>query len=233
MSKTKQGQRKTGMDNYPTPEWAIERFLEEWEDLPHVGTRWLEPAVGDGVIPEVVSRFKKGIDWTTCDIRETSPAIRRLGLDVDHHVGDFFLEPVFRPENGYRWDVAIMNPPFRLTLEFVQRCLELAPVVIMMQRINYLGTEARNEWFRGNLPDLYVLPNRISFTGDGNTDSVENAWHLWGPHPKVGVSELHLLKDTPLEIRKQGRRRVIAARNEFDVMLDALFDTDEEWSHAS
>lgn len=232
MSSTRQGARKSGADNYPTPEWAIARFLEEWPGIATIGPRWLEPAVGDGVIPEVVGKHRKGIDWTTCDIRDTSPALRRLGLSPDHHVGDFFQLPAFRPDSGNRWDCAILNPPFRLTMEFIARCLELVPVVVVMQRVTYLGTDDRNEWFRGNLPDLYVIPNRVSYTGDGKTDSVENAWHVWGPHPSVGVSELHLLKTTPLSERKRGRRRVVRARDEMENALDALFGeatTGDDW----
>lgn len=224
MSSTRQGARKTGADNYPTPDWCIRRFLEEWDDLDKVGKRWLEPAVGDGIIPEIVDKAIPGIEWTTCDIRDTSPALRRVGLDYNHHVGDFFQLPTFSVESGNRWDVAILNPPFRLTLEFIQRCLMLARVVVVMQRINYLGTEDRNAWFRGNMPDLYVIPNRVSFTGNGKADSVENAWHVWGPHRSVDVGELRLLKNTPLKERKKSRRRIIRARDDVEVTLDALFD---------
>jgi len=229
MSSTRKGARKSGADNYPTPEWAIARFLEEWQGIEDVGPRWLEPAVGDGVIAELVDRYRKGIEWTTCDIRDTTPALKRLGLGHDHHVGDFFDLPAFDPDAGNRWDCAIFNPPFRLTMEFIQRCLKLAPVVVAMQRVNYLGTADRNEWFRDNLPDVYVIPDRVSYTGDGSTDSVENAWHVWGPHPKVAVSELHLLKTTPLEERRRGRRRIVRSRDEKEVALDALFESATDW----
>lgn len=232
MTRTTQGGRNTGNDNYPTPVWPIERFLEEWDHLEDVGSRWLDPCVGDGVIPEVVSRFREGIDWTTVDIRDTRPALRERLLGEDHHIGDFLQLPPFDPASGNRWDCVILNPPFRLTMEFIQRCLELAPVVIVMQRMNYIGTKDRNEWFRDNLPDLYVIPDRVSFTGNGQSDSVEHAWHVWGPHPNVGVSELHLLEKTPAEVRKRGRRRIVRARDSLEVALDSLLEgavTGDEW----
>ena len=230
MSSTTQGGRETGADNYPTPEWAIKRFLEAWSGIGEIGNRWLEPAVGDGVITETVDKYVKGIEWTTCDIRDTSPSLRRLGLD-DHHTGDFFRLPEFQPGARPKWDCAILNPPFRLTMEFIVRCLALDQVVPVMQLMSYMGTEDRNAWFVDHMPDLYVIPNRVSYTGDGKTDSVESAWHVWGPHPHVGVSELRLLNDTPLAERKRGRRRVVRARDEMETALDALMDesADDNW----
>lgn len=236
MSKTRRGQRKTGADNYPTPEWAIKRFLEEWEDLHRVGPRWIEPCAGDGVIVDVVNHFRSGIDWTAVELRDTTPALHRVGLRPDQiRIGDFFalfpgrlpgkthtaLSRALAPDQPF--DVAILNPPFRLTMAFILRCFEIARTVVVMQRVNYLGSEDRNEWFRANIPDLYVLPNRVSFTGDGKADGLEHAWHTWGPHPRVGVGELRLLKATPLEERKLSYRRIVVARDETAVTLDALF----------
>ena len=235
MSSTRQGRRTVGADNYPTPPWVIERFLEQWPDLKEVGPRWLEPAVGDGVIVETVNRFRAGIDWTVCDIRDTSHYLRyQAGIPSKaYRHGDFFELPEFEPptETGMtidgrppqRWDVAILNPPFRLAMPFIRRCMKLATVVVVLQRINYMGSEERNQWFRAHVPDLYVLPNRVSFTGDGNGDSLEHAWHVWGPHPSTGVGELRLLPHTPKEERARGRRRIVHARDERRVALDALF----------
>ena len=225
MSSTRKKKRDGSADNYPTPEWGIERFLEEWKDIHNVGKRWLEAGVGDGSILEVCDRFRPGIDWTTVDIRDTTPALLDLGLTLEQiNIGSFFDLPLFDPESGNRWDVVIMNPPFRLTMAFLLRAWALAPVVVLFQSINFSGSKNRNPIMIQNVPDLYLLPDRVSHTGDGQTDSVYSGWHVWGPHPKVTVGEYRILKHTPIEIRKRQRVRVVKARDELLVGLDALFE---------
>lgn len=225
MSATRRGGRKSGADNYPTPEWPIERFLEEWDLLHEVGDRWIEPCAGDGVIIDVVNRFRPGLDWTACEIREsTRPALRRI-LGKSPMIGDFLEKfPIPANGNGKRFDVAIMNPPFRLTLAFILRCLRIADVVVCLQRMNYCGTSERNEFFRANMPDLDVVPNRISFTGEGKADACEHAWHVWTPE-SVGETRgmIRVLADTPKEARKAANRRVTIARNDRETILDNLF----------
>lgn len=225
MSSTRKKKRNGSADNYPTPEWATERFLEEWKDLHSVGNRWLEPSVGDGSILEVCDRFRSGIEWETCDIRDTRPKLRDLGIgDRQTHVGSFFELPVFDPGAGRQWDVVIMNPPFRFTIPFLVRAWELAPVVVLFQSINFGGSKDRNELLRTRVPDLYLLPDRVSHTGDGKTDSVYPGWHVWGPHPPVTAGEFRILNHTPLSIRKRGRRRIVRARDELTVGIAALFE---------
>lgn len=227
MSRTRQGRRTSGADNYPTPAWAVRRFLDEWAALHEVGTRWLDPCVGDGIIPATANVYREGIEWTLADIRDTSAALVRRELirrPEDLHVGSFFDLPAFEPGDEPRWDVAILNPPFRLALEFIERCLALCRYTVVLQRINYCGSEDRNAFFRGRMPDLDVIPNRISFTGTGKTDSVENAWHVWGPDSDDGIGIVRVLALTPLAERKEDRRRILAARDEVEVTLDALFN---------
>jgi hypothetical protein len=50
----------------------------------------------------------------------------------------------------------------------------------MLLRLSYLEpTEDRGAWLNSHPPtDLIVLP-RISFTGNGKTDSVTCAWIVW------------------------------------------------------
>ncbi len=225
MSSTRKRKRNGSADNYPTPEWASERFLEVWKDLTNVGNRWLEAGVGDGSILEVCDRFRPGIEWTTVDIRDTKPALFDLGLEEEQiHVGSFFDLPMFDPESGNRWDVVIMNPPFRLTIAFLRRAWALADVVVLFQSINFCGSKDRNPLLVENVPDLYLLPDRVSHTGDGSTDSVYSGWHVWGPHPAATAGDFRLLKHTPLSVRKAQRVRVNRARDELTVGIDALFE---------
>lgn len=40
---------------------------------------------------------------------------------------------------------------------------------------------------RSHTPDIYVLPNRPSFSGKG-TDSIEYAWFVWRKENKYGMA---------------------------------------------
>lgn len=226
MTATRRGRRSSGADNYPTPEWTIERFMEEWDDLHLVGNRWLEPCAGDGVIIDVVNRFRPGIDWTAVEIRESTRNRLEKATGKAPHVADFLgLEDWAEPfrYDGPQFDVAIMNPPFRLTMEFILRCLQLAKVVVCLQRMNYCGTGERNEFFRSNMPNLYVVPDRVSFTGDGNADACEHAWHVWGPDTAETHGLIRVLALTSKEARKSSRRRIVTARSDVHTFLDELF----------
>lgn len=227
MSATRRKKKDVDADNYPTETWAVDRFLEEWKDLLNVGPRWLEPAVGDGVLIDRVNNARSGIEWTACDIRDTSPALAKVGLAPgDIHIGNFFELPEFQVDGNIRYDVVMMNPPFYLTVDFVARCLRIAKVVIMFQSLNFSGSQDRNKWIRANTPDVYTLPDRTCHTGDGKSDSVYPAWHVWGPHPPVQVGEYRVLDHTPLAVRRRARARIVQARDEVALVLDSLFSVE-------
>lgn len=106
------------------------------------------------------------------------------------------------------FDVAIMNPPFLLTMAFLMRCLELADIVVMLQRQNFIGGKKRNRWVRANHPDFYMLPDRISFSGDGSTDAIGHGWYTWEDRDAEGAGIFRLLEHTPTAERKADRPRI-------------------------
>jgi hypothetical protein len=103
-----------------------------------------------------------------------------------------------------------MNPPFRLAIEFIEACLKLAPVVACLLRLNFLGSDERNEFFRKNAPSVFVIPNRVSFISPeikpGSVDSIEYAWMVWGPNEPV----LRVLRALPKHLRKPSAEFVLA-----------------------
>jgi hypothetical protein len=123
--------------------------------------------------------------WTTFDIRRTGYA---------DYVGDFLaLTPPLNPD----FDVVITNPPYNQALEFVRASLRWGKVVVMLLRLNWIASQKRHAFVREHPPDVYVLPNRPSFTGKG-TDSIEYAWFVWGQ----GGGRIDVLGLTPLEERR-------------------------------
>lgn len=162
---------------YPTPRPAIDALItSRIVTLP--GGAWIDPCAGDGAIPEAVNARRPDVTWDLVEIDEahaaTLRALMRRGWISSFTVADFLASPPPRAS----FDVAIMNPPFSLALAFVNACRRVAAVTVMLQRLNWMGP-ARAEWMRTNQPDVYPLPKRPSFTGDGKTDAAEYAWFVW------------------------------------------------------
>lgn len=186
--------RKSGVrdpfDYYPTPEWCIHRFLEK-ANIPYThGGFWLEPAAGDGAILRAVGNFqqvkKNGTTtviqykptWIAVEIQPRFQANLEAEIDKTHVLITDFLS-LETDAFGASPQVVIANPPFSLALDFIKRAMDFkADYICMLLRLNFLGSSERSEFMRQHTPDIYVLPNRPSFTGKG-TDSIEYAWFVW------------------------------------------------------
>jgi hypothetical protein len=88
-------------------------------------------------------------------------------------------------------DLVITNPPYSLASEFVSRFIslftskesgELRIDGAFLLPLSFLGSDGRASFHRGFPSDLYVMPHRPSFTGDGDTDSEVYCWAVWGPN---------------------------------------------------
>jgi 16S rRNA A1518/A1519 N6-dimethyltransferase RsmA/KsgA/DIM1 with predicted DNA glycosylase/AP lyase activity len=173
MSSTNRGRARSSDDFYATPHWVVHRLLEKIV-LP--GGNWLEPGAGEGNIIRAVNR--PDVNWTALELRkECRPHLQRIEPCPEIIITDKFVAKVEdrrKPLYGRKFDVALGNPPFSLALEFVQESLDLADTVVMLLRLNFLASSTRAEFMRSWIPDVYVLPNRPSFTGKG-TDSIESA----------------------------------------------------------
>lgn len=183
MSRTTSHKRLGEADFYPTPAWCVHRLLEA-VDLPDGA--WLEPAVGDGAIVRAARTLRSDLDWSGMDIREG--AVRGLPST------DFLTQ---KPPRYPWYDVVITNPPYNQALEFVKQSMLFGTTVVMLLRLNWIASKKRHAFVREHPPDIYVLPNRPSFTGKG-TDSIEYAWFVWGQ----GGGRLQVLDLTPLEERR-------------------------------
>jgi hypothetical protein len=121
--------------------------------------------------PTVLAEFGfKYID--TLDIRQDSLAAVK---------GDYL-----KTDCKDKYNLIITNPPFNLALEIIEKALDdVRPNghVIMLQRVNFLGSQKRKGFFEKNMPKaVYVHSNRIKFhhpDGGAGTDSVEYAHYVW------------------------------------------------------
>jgi hypothetical protein len=151
------------MDAYYTPKHAVRNLLA----YHHIGGTILEPCVGEGhIIQALGGSFKvitNDMDPTkTADYNEdaTSPSWWDSMPEVD-------------------W--VITNPPFSEAPKIIPLAYGKANRgIAMLLRLSYLEPcKNRAAWLRKYpVSKLIVLP-RISFTGDGKTDSVTCAWFIW------------------------------------------------------
>lgn len=170
-------------DAYNTPSWCVRRMTEAIH-LPR-GATYLEPCVGGGAIWHAVGKDR---DWILYDIdghKSVPAAQHRNFLETELPWG--------------KVDYIVTNPPYSLALEFAEHSLTMAHNTIMLLRLSFLGSKRRSAFIAATKPDVYVLPNRPSFTGRG-TDSCEYAWFHWH---KNSAGKYSVLALTPISERKQ------------------------------
>lgn len=138
------------LDYFPTPPWATRALMEVV--FPHAGLTRLwrrsaawEPACGEGHMAEVLKEYFGQV--YASDIHEYG----------DHDIFDF-VDFLVRLEPG-QYDWIITNPPFKLSLDFTLRALELARVgVAIFIRTQWAieGCERHERLFRDRPPILFA-----------------------------------------------------------------------------
>lgn len=156
-------------DFYPTPEWATRELLER---VAVYGTV-LEPCVGAGDMAAVL-RNHLMVRVLTNDLDRNHPA--------DYH--EDATDPAFWRRFGDSLDWVVTNPPFIVADRILPLAVRYANHVAMLLRLTYLEPcEGRALWLANNPPSALIVLPRISFTGDGKTDSATCAWMVWSsPH---------------------------------------------------
>jgi hypothetical protein len=163
-------------DYYITPTVEIEKFLsafliDEKIDSPDE-LFTLDPCGGGDAThpmsyPTVLE--KVGIYPHTIDIREDSLANRK---------GDFL-----QMNDLEKYDIIITNPPFNIALDIIKKSLAVVKdggYVIMLLRLNFFGSKGRFNFWCDNMPKYaYVHHQRMSFTENGSTDSIEYMHCVW------------------------------------------------------
>ena len=157
--------QRNANDFYPTPNWCFETLEIDWSKYKTA----LEPCKGDGRIVSFLEN--KGIDTYWAELSE--------GID--------YLTTPF--DNV---DLILTNPPFSLAQEFIEKAHSEADTIIMLLRINFLGSQKRKEfWKKYPVNSLFVLSKRPSFTGSG-TDATEYAWYVWDRTNKIPRGIFHI-----------------------------------------
>lgn len=191
MSATGRSDVRREQDCYVTPNWCVRRFLEVYHPP---GGVWLDPCAARGELLSVVKEMRPEVCVLGIEIRpECLPDLLKvtngrascmdfLTLNTSHHHADAVLT----------------NFPFSLAEAFLTACLQIAPIVITLQRINWIRGNGRHALMARLRPGLFILPDRPSFDGRG-TDSTEYGFFCFGDPAVAGTWTM--LAETPLEER--------------------------------
>ena len=155
-------------DFYPTPEFATHELVKRVEIMGCV----LECCAGTNDIARPLAGNARKI-WTN-------------DYDFDRH-HPFHFDAAdkhgwmdFRRECG-AMDWVVTNPPFNQAAQIVPLAHGFAGIgIAMLLRLSFLEpVEDRGAWLNEHPPTSMIVLPRISFTGDGKTDSVTCAWMVW------------------------------------------------------
>ncbi len=216
MSATNRSARGGGPhDNFPTHAWCVRRLLEAWKPI---GGTWVEPGAGHGELARAVLACRPDVSLIAVEIDDVLvPSLSSLDR-VEVVRGDF--RAVALPARAEVSPVVIGNPPYRddMALAFVTESMMSCPVahVAFLLPLAFLATRGRHGFLAANPPDLWVLPDRPKFRGDG-TDQAEYAWFVWPPSVFRGRGQgtVRVLALTPKEERRAdelaARERLLAA----------------------
>lgn len=198
MSATNRGGTRNSADFYPTPRRTIGQLIQQ-VDLP--GGRWLECAAGDGRIIHVTNLLRDDIQWAATEIRPAcEPGLTEIA-PLGVRIGDF-AQMDWGEE---KFDVIVTNPPFSCVMAFLQAAMKIARKVVLLLRLNFLGSQVRNPFFQQHAPDVNVIPDRPY------PDACEYGWFVWHSLEPRSRGDLQFLKHMDaneadaLELRDRSR----------------------------
>lgn len=166
----KEGEEREPNDYYATHPSAIPPLLKvlEWENG---GKIIRENSCGEGHLSKILEIY--GHTVVSSDLIDRGYGI--TGVD--------FLKPNWL--DNMRYDAIIMNPPYKLSLEFIKKSLNLAPVVCAFLKISFLESSSRQTFFRKHPPKyVAVFTKRCPSSKSGvfkpkESSTVCYAWFIW------------------------------------------------------
>lgn len=172
------------LDQYMTPDQAVEHLLD---GVPGIAGRGVvEPCAGTGAITVALTR-------RLCHVltNDLDP-----GFVTDYHedaTDVVFWDELVLPHAPV-W--AVTNPPFSYAQPILERALATCDNVAFFLRLSFLEPTFNRSLFflRHGCPDRLIVLPRISFTGDGKTDSVTCAWMIWSSEVKKGIDVIGKFK---------------------------------------
>jgi hypothetical protein len=159
-------------DFYPTPAWATDLLLQQ-----------------AGLCGDLCAELCCGNNDITRQLRASGRFSRVLTNDLDKtRDSDTHYDAARRMTYSRYADLGwampcwvVTNPPFNAAAQIVPLAYDFATIgIAMLLRLSFLEpVEDRGAWLNEHPPTSMIVLPRISFTGDGKTDSVTCAWMVW------------------------------------------------------
>lgn len=173
---------RSEIDFYPTPP-EVTIALMEFLVIPKNKVIW-EPACGEGHMSEVFKEL--GYTVISTELRETGYG--ENGVD-------------FLTCNPRKCDWIITNPPFRDSIHFIKRCIELRKPFALLVKSQYWHAKNRTELFKSHRP-RFVLPLNwrpdFLFGKKGGSPTMECQWVVWDSKP-AKITEYQILSKPVIE----------------------------------
>lgn len=178
VSSANRGAARKALDHYPTPLWAIAPIVAH---LPRGGIA-LDVGCGEGsILGCLIAAGWDPENILGVDLDPARAATCRENWGIEVEVEDFLADKPWLQS----FDLVIGNPPFTHAEAFARRAIDVVKprrgTVALLLRLAFLETTTRIPFNRAHPADVFVLPLRPSFTGDGGTDSAAYGWFVWGP----------------------------------------------------
>jgi hypothetical protein len=187
---------------FETPEWAVHAILDAELLTPRV----IDAGAGRGVLAKIAEQ--RG--YKVMQVDKTDWA--QHGLNCHETTWDKLLVDYLETANptlsaytaGGNFSV-LMNPPFSLAVQFVERSLKLgARKVVCFQRFAWWESDIRKIFWAKNPPNrIYICGTRATcYRGDlteeqrgeiGNTPTA-HAWFVWERGHPTGTLTSHIYK---------------------------------------
>lgn len=169
-------------DFYPTPFDVTQSLLPliqkiaETRDATRPFRIW-EPCCGDLDMTRVL-QFA-GYEVTSTDIRDTGVIPFGEGFGGFDFLND---DPVLNCGWEPDPDMIVMNPPFNLAAEFIEKALSYTPNVACLMKIDYWNAVSRLPLWQRRMPQFFLpLTWRPAFlkAERGNSPLMNCAWCVW------------------------------------------------------
>lgn len=211
-------------DDYPTPDWVFERFLETSVGITvsdHANGGLLDPTCGDGRLFRLMSR-----QYLVHPSKMYGADIQQRLVDRVEYADTVSCLDVLQsqPPGLHQARVAMTNPPFSLAQDLLLQLMQSTSLryIVLLLRLNWLGGAQKLRWLKtaGMMPQfVFVLPNRPQFrpskkTGKWGSDTGEYGWFVWSREsgscvwPPRFSTELSVLASTPKEVRLAQRKEL-------------------------
>lgn len=200
----KNNKEREELDYYSTPTKEVENILETL-GISFEEKTILEPCVGGGHMLQGIINYcnkynQKPFKIIATDVKDRNPSIQNNNQRIHFSLGeqyDFLLDDY--PIDSA--DIIIMNPPFSTIEPFVIRALEIAPVVIMLGRTQFVEAASRYENIFKEHPmtKIYQYVDRIQCYKNGD-ESIKGssaqayAWFIWDNDIKKNATEFDWIK---------------------------------------